>query len=228
MERQPCVLRGFGLFCRVFAGPLPNIRRRAAGRKEKMQGLHTLCSEQSRYRRDRNRKRRPVMHEYEYTRAQSREALVSPQFMRHRCNEESAWFETPEEIEQGLRDGAERAVLLRRVRRVMSRVLTRRERECVRLHFFHGLSFRELGERTGSHASSAHRAICRAVRKLRAAFAEPRRIKRKARRSPAAATRRGTCARTARRSRRAGTGSRGSRCATVSRRVRRSGRSAAR
>lgn len=101
------------------------------------------------------------------TRAQRIEVLVRPQKIDLFCVEEGAWYETPEEIERGLEVGREKAQLLRWVRRQMGRKLTARERHCVELYFFEGLTFREIARQTDTNASSAHRAVKRALRKLR-------------------------------------------------------------
>lgn len=77
------------------------------------------------------------------------------------------WYETPEEIEAGLEWGRQKAVLLRWVRRQMGRCLTLRERRCVELYFFRGLTLREAGAATGTNASSVLRALRRSLRKLR-------------------------------------------------------------
>ncbi|NUM52244.1 MAG: sigma-70 family RNA polymerase sigma factor [Candidatus Hydrogenedentes bacterium] len=95
-----------------------------------------------------------------------------PEFMQFRTIQEKMWYETPEEIEDGLRWGEEKAALLKWVRRQMGRRLTKRERRCIELYFFEGLTFREVGDRTGTNASSAYRAIGRAIRKLHKAAAK--------------------------------------------------------
>jgi len=105
----------------------------------------------------------------ERSRARRFELVVGPNIIQIHNTQESAWYETPEEIEAGLKWGEEKAKLLKWVRRAMGRKLTLRERRCVELYYFEGLSFREVGRRTGTNASSCCRAITRAVRKLRAA-----------------------------------------------------------
>jgi RNA polymerase sigma factor (sigma-70 family) len=103
------------------------------------------------------------------SRAQRLEVLVRPQKIDLFCVEQSAWYETPEEIERGLERGVEKARLLRWVRRQMGRKLTARERHCIELYFFEGLTFREIARRTDTNASSAYRAVRRALRKLKVA-----------------------------------------------------------
>ena len=79
------------------------------------------------------------------------------------------WYESQEDVEAGLRLGEEKAELMKWVRRQMGRRLTIRERRCIELYYFEGLTFREVGDRTGTNASSVFRAIKRAVRKLHTA-----------------------------------------------------------
>jgi len=77
------------------------------------------------------------------------------------------WYETPEEIEAGLEWGREKERLFRLIRREMRRRLTKRERRCLELYFFKGLTFREAAKATSTHPSSVHRAVQRGLRKLR-------------------------------------------------------------
>ena len=79
------------------------------------------------------------------------------------------WYETPEEIEAGLKWGKRKAELIRWVRRQMDRRLTAVERRYFELHYFRGLSFREVAAATGSSPAAAHRAVRRSLRKLRVA-----------------------------------------------------------
>lgn len=105
----------------------------------------------------------------ERSRASRFAIFVSPEKLYLRSVHEAMWYESPEEIEAGLQWGAEKAVLLKWLHRQIGRRLTRRERRCLELYYFEGLTFREVADRTGTNASSAFRAIERAVRKLRAA-----------------------------------------------------------
>lgn len=93
---------------------------------------------------------------------------INPDRFQFRNMKEAMWYESPEEIEAGLEWGEEKAKLLRWVQRQMGRRLTKRERRCIELYYFEGMTFREVADRTGTNASSAHRAIRRAVRKLHA------------------------------------------------------------
>lgn len=79
------------------------------------------------------------------------------------------WHETADEVEEGLRWGAEKARLLRWVRRRMRVVLTERERDCVELHYFRALPYTEVAPAVGLHPASVARVLDRALRKLRRA-----------------------------------------------------------
>ena len=102
------------------------------------------------------------------TRAGRNAVLMGPEAVRLFQTERGAWFETPEEIEAGLEWGKQKAELLQWVRRQMGRHLTVRERRCIELYFFEGLTYREAGEKTGTNASSVYRAVARSLRKIRA------------------------------------------------------------
>ena len=110
----------------------------------------------------------------ERSRASRFAIFLSPDVLRHFPTESSAWHESEEDVEAGLEWGAEKARLLRWVRRQMGRRLTKRERECVELYYFRNMTFREVGLATETNASSAYRAVARSLRKLRAAAAEGR------------------------------------------------------
>lgn len=86
-------------------------------------------------------------------------------------NEDGLWHETAEAIDAAVAEGRQKLVLLAWVRNVMVERLTEREQECVRLHYFEGLALREIGRRTGTNASSVHRALQRGIRRLREAAA---------------------------------------------------------
>ncbi len=83
-----------------------------------------------------------------------------------------AWHETPVEIEAALRWGRRKARLLRWVRREMGRRLTPRERHCIEMYFFAAMSYEQIGRATGTHRSSACRAVERGLNRLRAAALE--------------------------------------------------------
>ena len=98
--------------------------------------------------------------------------VLSPQAMEHFANEDNLWHETPEEIVAGLEWGRGKGPLLRYLRRLMQRKLTRHQRRCVELYFFRGLNYRQAAARTGTHPSSVHRAVQRSLRRLRQAIEE--------------------------------------------------------
>jgi RNA polymerase sigma factor (sigma-70 family) len=101
------------------------------------------------------------------TRAGRNAVFMGHEVLRLFENDRGAWYETPEEIEKGIEWGKRKAHLLRWVRKQMGRKLTPRERRCVELYFFEGLTYREVGQMTGTNASSAYRAVSRSIRKLK-------------------------------------------------------------
>jgi RNA polymerase sigma factor (sigma-70 family) len=94
---------------------------------------------------------------------------VSLDFLKRVGANRSFWYETEEEIEAGLEWGRQKDRLLRWVRRQMARRLSKRERRCVEMYFFKGMTYLEVANATGTDASSAHRAVARSLRKLRSA-----------------------------------------------------------
>ncbi len=105
----------------------------------------------------------------ERTRADRHESLLSPEIMRSFRIEQSGWHETKSDIRAGIAWGRRKAVLLAWVREQMMVVLTARERHCLDLYYFRGLTYREAGAATGTNASSVYRAVQRSIRKLRKA-----------------------------------------------------------
>jgi DNA-directed RNA polymerase specialized sigma subunit len=82
------------------------------------------------------------------------------------------WFEDAEDVDEALDWGTRKAQLLRWVQKNMRQKLTRRERNCIELYYFRSMSFEDVGKHTRTTASSSHRAVSRAVRKLRVAARE--------------------------------------------------------
>jgi RNA polymerase sigma factor (sigma-70 family) len=101
-----------------------------------------------------------------------REVLLGPFALSQFTNEDRAWFEAEAQRARSMELAQERARLMQWVRRQMKRRLTAKERAYVELHFIKGLSYREAGEEAGANASSVHRGVKRALRKLRVAAAE--------------------------------------------------------
>lgn len=103
------------------------------------------------------------------TRAE-RLAVQVPADMLARMEEaRGPWHETRAEVRSGLVWGADKAILMAWVRGRMASLLTARERLCLELYYFEGLTYREAGRRTNTNASSVHRAVARGIGKLRAA-----------------------------------------------------------
>lgn len=86
--------------------------------------------------------------------------------------ENSPWHETPEQVQRALKWGQRKRKLLRWVEAKMEERLTARERECIRLYYYHDLTYRQIGLATETNGSSAYRAVVRGIRKLREAAAE--------------------------------------------------------
>lgn len=101
--------------------------------------------------------------------ANRNESLLSPEIMRSFPIEQSAWHETESDIEACVKWGLRKAVLLAWVREQMHIALTPRERHCLELYYFRGMTYREAGAATGTNASSVYRAVKRSIRKLRTA-----------------------------------------------------------
>lgn len=112
------------------------------------------------------------MFEKKFSPARRHLVYFDPYVIRFIVDERNGWHETDAEIRAGLRWGKRKAVLLRWVRQRMIEVLTQRERECVELYYFRGKNYLTVGQLTGTNASSAYRAVKRALRKLRAAARE--------------------------------------------------------
>jgi len=108
----------------------------------------------------------------ERTRADRHESLLSPEIMRGFRIEQSAWHETRSDVADGVAWGFRKAVLLAWVREQMHLALTARERHCLELYYFRGLTYREAGAATNTNASSVYRAVQRSIRKLRKAAKE--------------------------------------------------------
>lgn len=86
-------------------------------------------------------------------------------------NDQGAWHESPKQIRRGLQWGTRKRKLLAWVDATMEERLTARERECIRLYYYHDLTYRQIGVATETNASSAYRAVVRGIRKLREAAA---------------------------------------------------------
>lgn len=86
--------------------------------------------------------------------------------------ERALWYESPADAAEARVRARERRRLLRWIRDAMKRRLTARERAALDQYFFEGRTFRGAGDELLRNASSIHRAVGRALRKLREAAAE--------------------------------------------------------
>lgn len=106
------------------------------------------------------------------TRASRHEVVLTPDLLKGWNERRGAWYESPEEVEEGLAWGREKARLLRWVRRQMQGRLTSRQRMHVELYFFRGMTYIQVAQALGSNPASAHRSIQRALRRLKQAAAQ--------------------------------------------------------
>ncbi len=102
----------------------------------------------------------------------SRIIRLAPDLIDRMMIPRGLWSETPEEVEAAFAWAQRRDELLRWVRRHLGRRLTRRERRCLELRYFQGLTFQEIGNKTKMDASATSRAVKRALRKLQQATEE--------------------------------------------------------
>ncbi|MFA6242672.1 MAG: sigma factor-like helix-turn-helix DNA-binding protein [Candidatus Hydrogenedentales bacterium] len=93
---------------------------------------------------------------------------TNPLFLLDIASARRAWYETEDEVRAGIRWGKRKAELLQWVRRKMQRKLTARERRCIELYYFQGLTYAKVACVTGTNASSVLRAVRRSVNRLRA------------------------------------------------------------
>lgn len=84
-------------------------------------------------------------------------------------NSSTPWFETKDEIREGLRWGEEKAARLKWVRGQMVMRLTYSERRAIHLYYFRGLSYRQASQIMRMSPSSVCRAVERGLRKLKKA-----------------------------------------------------------
>jgi DNA-directed RNA polymerase specialized sigma24 family protein len=108
----------------------------------------------------------------ETTRTQRNAIRLAPTGLDGVEESRGLWFESREEVEQGLDWGRRKAGLMQWLRRHMEHRLTPRERRCLELHFLEELPYTLVAERERCSTSSAHRAVARALHKLRAAAEE--------------------------------------------------------
>lgn len=87
-------------------------------------------------------------------------------------NERGFWYESPADAAEAEAWGKEVRRLIRWIRATMGRRLTAREQAALVEYYFEGRSFREAGGELGRNASSVHRAVRRALVKLRRAAEE--------------------------------------------------------
>jgi DNA-directed RNA polymerase specialized sigma24 family protein len=82
------------------------------------------------------------------------------------------WAESLDEVNAGLAWGAQKRILLRWVRETMMARCTQREQQCIIGHFFEGMTYEAIAQRTGTSRSSCCHAAKRGIKRLRAAAEE--------------------------------------------------------
>jgi len=106
-----------------------------------------------------------------------------PAFLGRLSISQTPWFETIEQIREGIERGRQTAHLLEWVRSQMRLRLSPVERRCIELYYFEDLNYRQAAETLGVNVTSVYRGVRRALRKLRvAAEKHPPRPKRSRRR----------------------------------------------
>jgi RNA polymerase sigma factor (sigma-70 family) len=84
------------------------------------------------------------------------------------ANEEGIWYESPEKVQDLLAWGRQKRRLLKWVRNMASRRLTKIEKECLELHFFQMMSYPRIAKRMGVNTTSVYRRVLRSIKKLQA------------------------------------------------------------
>jgi RNA polymerase sigma factor (sigma-70 family) len=97
---------------------------------------------------------------------------VKPVRLKGIANEASLWYESPHETRVALGRATRHEKRLEWVRLEMAQRLDPDERLYLDLHYFQGVTIREIGERAGVHPASVYRVIREAIRKLRKAARE--------------------------------------------------------
>ncbi|MBI1320275.1 MAG: hypothetical protein GC168_15215 [Candidatus Hydrogenedens sp.] len=103
----------------------------------------------------------------DHSRAHRFRVTLAPAIIDHFHHEQGAWKASPHEERCRERHQARCRVLMAWVEERIPRLLTNRERQCIDLYFYRGMSYREIGEATSTNKSSAFRGVERALRKLR-------------------------------------------------------------
>jgi len=86
------------------------------------------------------------------------------------ANQNSMWYESPEEVAAGLKEGRRRERALDAVRRAIPKCLTARQQLCIKEHCFEGKSYRRIGREQGLHFTTVAQHVSAAVRRLRKAL----------------------------------------------------------
>jgi DNA-directed RNA polymerase specialized sigma subunit len=85
-------------------------------------------------------------------------------------NDETLWYETPDEKCEGLREGRRRKRAVGRVRKAMAERLTEKQQFCINEHFFERKSMRRIAAEQGLHFSTIAQHVKAGIRRLRKAL----------------------------------------------------------
>ncbi len=105
------------------------------------------------------------------------ESGFDPEKLALFSNQDSLWYESPEEVEEKLRMSRLGRAALRKIWRVIDNETTDRQRVCLRLYYAEGKSLREIGEILGLHFSTVDQHIkygLARVRRLVSGKSDPR------------------------------------------------------
>ncbi len=95
------------------------------------------------------------------------EKSFDPRDLERFANEDSLWYEPPEELEQRLDVGRKRAAQLVILVNLIESCLTDPQCRCAKLYFFEGRSLRQIAAITGVHFTTVHQHVRAATKKLR-------------------------------------------------------------
>jgi RNA polymerase sigma factor (sigma-70 family) len=95
------------------------------------------------------------------------EKSFDPRDLERFTNEEGLWYESPEEVEDGVKRGTRQARRLALLVKLMDECLTRAQCTCTKLYYLEGKSLREIAAITGIHFTTVHQHVHAAIKRLR-------------------------------------------------------------
>ena len=112
------------------------------------------------------------MDDLQRTRAARFAVSMDPNSIQNFAQQNRAWYESEEDVEEGLAWGEEKADLLQWVQKQAARRLTAVERRALDQYYNRTMTYREAAAEAGVNPSTVYRAVRRAVRKLKQAAEE--------------------------------------------------------